>query len=228
MIAGRWFVTPHAVRRYQERHRPDASRVQALAELALWSEVAEMSGHTRDGREEWRAPAWFPRSIRFVVSPSPREEGDHPQLVTVLPGKAPQWIWPIYEIERIFRSLVVREIPWSQCEFIIDREPLAKRRAWYATERQQQTDWYMENLCRARDKSRRLDPVKREEANRRERERHRIARAERLSGRACPECGSAVTTRGGRGVTPIYCSERCNRRVANRNWWRRRHASERK
>lgn len=224
MIDGRWFITPHAVRRYRERHRPDAGEMRALGELAVWSEIAEYNGRTRDGREEWRSPAWFPRTIRFVVAPAPTEKGAAPQLLTVLPGKPIGWLWVECEIENIFAALVVPEISWSVGEFILDRESLAGRRARYASERQEETHEYRRTLKRAakNSKKRLADPRTRTEYNRRERERHRIDRAERIAGRICPECGSPVTTRSGIGPTPIFCSVRCSHRVASRNWWQRK------
>lgn len=225
MILGRWFITPHAIERYRMRHRPDISNAAALTELCLWSDVAVLTGPTRTGDQEWRSPDWFPRRLRFIVSPTARSEGDRPQLVTVLPGKCPGWISVEYELEKIMSDLVVAPYPWGGG--VIDREWLASRRARYALARRSQDAEYQTILSRARASSRsRLEqPGVRDEMNRRLREQHRIDRAERVEGRVCRECGAPVTPRKGIGPTPIYCSQRCNHRVASRNWWRRQRAS---
>lgn len=227
MIDGRWFITPHAIRRYRERHRVDISDAQALRELTVWSEVATYSGPTRDGQEEWRSPSWFPRVIRFVVAPTPRSEGDRPQLVTVLPGARVGWFALDYDLETMFSSLHRRVDPWAD-GMVLDREWLASRRAAYAIERRENTIEYRGKLARARsDTKRRLsDPVARADYNRRQREGHRIARAERVAGRRCKECSGPVTPRRGIGPTPVFCSQKCSHRAASRAWCQRKRAKK--
>lgn len=81
---GRWFITPHAVRRYIERcpgARP-LTYEQALARLIRESEKAHMVKARRNpGEELWRGGK--PHRLRFVVA---RGNGGMPQLVTVLRG----------------------------------------------------------------------------------------------------------------------------------------------
>ena len=80
--AGRWFITPHAVRRYIDRVAPDATHEQALSALISHSETAHFV-RPRGTVEEWRAPR--PTRIRFRVDAS----GDSlPVLVTVLTAHA--------------------------------------------------------------------------------------------------------------------------------------------
>lgn len=94
MISGRWFVTPHAVHRYQERVRRGLTYEQALAELINAAESARFVRDTRDGLQLWRAGK--PTRARLIVGPG---EGGRMALVTVLPafdGMAPceeVWRW---------------------------------------------------------------------------------------------------------------------------------------
>lgn len=77
--AGRWFITPHAIRRYIEKMAPQASFDEALARLIQLSDSAHRVRATRDGCAIYRAPR--PSRIRLIVA----ERGPGlPQLVTVL------------------------------------------------------------------------------------------------------------------------------------------------
>lgn len=88
--AGRWFVTPHAVRQFAERALrmrlsngpiPDKLHRKIVGLIARDSEGAHMLKQLRrDGCEMWRGPK--PRRLRYVVDP--RGFG-LPVLVTVLP-----------------------------------------------------------------------------------------------------------------------------------------------
>lgn len=83
-LSGRWFITPHAVRRYIERC-PGARRLtyeQAFGQLISESELAHLVKARRNpGEELWRGGK--PHRLRFVVA---RGNGGLPQLVTVLRG----------------------------------------------------------------------------------------------------------------------------------------------
>jgi hypothetical protein len=81
-VAGRWFVTPHAVKRYRERVDRGVTYEVALARLVEMSEVAHRVSVRPDGVEVWRVGRRFGR-VRFCVQPA--GEG-LPQLLTVLPG----------------------------------------------------------------------------------------------------------------------------------------------
>ena len=86
MIAGKWFITPHAVRRYIERVDRSATYEQALAELIRWSEKAKPKKEVAPG-------IWFyrgPRPLRLRLRVSHKGEGQ-PQLLTVLKSKDPGW-----------------------------------------------------------------------------------------------------------------------------------------
>ena len=79
--AGRWFITPHAVRRFQQRVAPGLSYNAALSALIEHSESARRCGRKgantlyRSGR---------PQRLRFIVA----ERGPGlPQLLTVYGGK---------------------------------------------------------------------------------------------------------------------------------------------
>lgn len=81
MIKGRWFITPHAVRRYIERVDRRASYDGALAALAEFSHVAHRVRRLAPDVWLWRGPR--PLRLRFCVS----EAGPGaPQLITVLRG----------------------------------------------------------------------------------------------------------------------------------------------
>lgn len=79
-IPGRWFITPHAVRRYQDRVQSVPYEV-ALAELVRLSLRAHMVRQLHaDGTELWRGPK--PLRLRFIVGVS--SGGALPQLLTVI------------------------------------------------------------------------------------------------------------------------------------------------
>lgn len=77
---GRFFITPHAVRRYQERVRP-CSYEEALAALIEASKSAHKVKDLEPGVEVWRAPRRHGR-IRLRVS---TKGPGLPQVMTVLP-----------------------------------------------------------------------------------------------------------------------------------------------
>lgn len=87
MIDGAWFITPHAVRRFQERvYR--CSYEEALAALVEWSKVAvaEVIADRREGYVYYRGPKYTAngrrhRGRRLRVSFA---GGGRPQLVTLL------------------------------------------------------------------------------------------------------------------------------------------------
>lgn len=81
MIAGRWFITPHAIRRYQCRYRGNIRYNQALSELIKLSEVAHFVKTINSGVELWRTGK--PHRMRMIVSTRLPGQG---QLVTVLKG----------------------------------------------------------------------------------------------------------------------------------------------
>lgn len=223
MIEGRWFVTPHAVQRYRERHRPDISRRQALGELSLISEIATRKCRMRSGDYEFAIEQ--PRKIRLVVSHD--SEGELPALVTVLPGARVGWIDLRYDVEQEFDRLQVGG--WDDHLELLDRESLAMRRAKYAIERRENSILYRTITYRSRRSSKDKTPAQRIESARRERERHRIERAERVAGKTCArvDCYNPLTARRGTGPTPIFCSVRCSHLVAGKNYWKRNAASQR-
>jgi hypothetical protein len=77
--AGRWFITPHAVRRYIERVRPGIAYERALSDLVRLSVKAHHVKAIEGGAELWRGPK--PRRLRFIVA---QGMAGKPQLVTVL------------------------------------------------------------------------------------------------------------------------------------------------
>jgi hypothetical protein len=79
MIPGRWFITPHAVRRYIMRVRPGLTYEQGLGELIQLSERAHYVKNLDNKAQLWRAGK--PIRLRFVVIPSTRGLS---ALVTVL------------------------------------------------------------------------------------------------------------------------------------------------
>lgn len=89
MIAGRWFITRHAVDRYRERIRPGLSYEQALAELIRLSEQSHFVKALDGGIEFWRTGR--PHRLRFRVSTRSSARGGKPQLLTVLAGKDYGW-----------------------------------------------------------------------------------------------------------------------------------------
>ena len=79
---GRFYVTPHALRRYTERCRPHLSPARALDELVSVADRAERVRVFADGHELWRGPkrAAVPRLL-FLVAP--RSEGVLPAICTI-------------------------------------------------------------------------------------------------------------------------------------------------
>ena len=87
MIAGKWFITPHAVRRYIERVDRSASYEQALAELVRCSERARRVKEIARG--VWLYREGKPRRLRFRVAVAPVTADGRPgkpQLLTVMRG----------------------------------------------------------------------------------------------------------------------------------------------
>lgn len=82
MIAGRWFITPHAVRRFIERYCPTLTYEQALGHLVEAALVAHRDGLYKGGPAE----IWRVGPLSMVVGP-PRGEWVAPQLITVLRPK---------------------------------------------------------------------------------------------------------------------------------------------
>jgi len=79
--SGRWFVTPHAVRRYIERVDRRASYEEALDRLIDMSARAHRVRSLDDGTELWRVGRTDGK-LRFRVRAG--VDGKLPQLVTVL------------------------------------------------------------------------------------------------------------------------------------------------
>lgn len=85
-MAGRWFITPHAVRRYIERIAPRLTYEQALAELVRYSDTARRVKEISPGVALYRSGR--PHRLRFRVS----ETGPGlPQLLTVMGGHDKWW-----------------------------------------------------------------------------------------------------------------------------------------
>lgn len=80
-VAGRWFISPHAVRRYQRRVAPGLSYEQALADLVRLSTDAHHVRTLATGLDLWRGPK--PQRLRCYVG---QGTGALPVLVTVLAG----------------------------------------------------------------------------------------------------------------------------------------------
>lgn len=79
MMGGKWFITPHAVRRYQERIDPTLTYNEALTALIRHSEKARRVKHWRDNLTLYRSGK--PQRLRFLVA----EDGS--TLVTVYGGR---------------------------------------------------------------------------------------------------------------------------------------------
>ena len=86
MIAGKWFITPHAVRRYIERADRRCTYEQALAELVRLSESARPIKETSPG--VWLYRTGKPLRLRLTVS---TVGPGLPQLVTVKGGHDKWW-----------------------------------------------------------------------------------------------------------------------------------------
>ena len=76
---GRWFITPHAVRRYVERCRPGLSYERALGELVEASEAAKLVREIEPGILLYVGPK--PHRWRYRVATGGT---GLPQLLTVL------------------------------------------------------------------------------------------------------------------------------------------------
>lgn len=81
MTAGKWFITPHAVKRYIERVDRRATYEQALADLVRFSEVARSIKELSPG--VWLYRGGRPLRLRFTVAMG---GPGLPQLVTVKTG----------------------------------------------------------------------------------------------------------------------------------------------
>lgn len=77
--SGRWFVTPHAVRRYITRVHPWMTYEQALSAIIKDSMRAHFV-RADHGSELWRGPK--PHRVRYRIA---SREAGLPQLITVLP-----------------------------------------------------------------------------------------------------------------------------------------------
>lgn len=80
-VAGAFFITPHAVKRYQERCCGVCDYNVALGELIKITSSAHFVKKTNDDFEVWRTGK--PLRMRFIVS---RKNRGLPQVVTVLNG----------------------------------------------------------------------------------------------------------------------------------------------
>lgn len=76
---GRFFATPHAVRRFRDRIRPHLSYDQARRQLLRIAATAHPVKERRDGNWLWRAAK--PTRLRLVIGAG---EGPLPAIVTVL------------------------------------------------------------------------------------------------------------------------------------------------
>lgn len=85
--AGRWFVTPHAVRQYRLRCRSAGKLTyeEALADLVRMSEAAHRVKELKTGIALYRGPR--PHRLRFIVAETPNVRGNLPQLITCYGGK---------------------------------------------------------------------------------------------------------------------------------------------
>lgn len=81
--SGKFFVTPHAVHRYQERVHHGISYEKALSEIIEEAERAHYVKPYKGGAQCWRGAK--PMRLRLVVSP-PNGKGKLPQIITVLPA----------------------------------------------------------------------------------------------------------------------------------------------
>lgn len=138
--------------------------------------------------------------------------------------------WPYLRLEIEAEFLGIERALREQAHYVLlERRDWhkARRRDLYDTHRQANDSVYRCAIARARINSflrrREYGP----ELQRIKSAKAQAVRAQRIAGRTCPECGEPVTRNSGIGVTPKYCSTRCSRRVASRNWWRRNHGSKR-
>ena len=84
-IEGNWFITPHAIQRYQEiqYHRPRLSQEKARQELIEESLKAKPLRQLNE--TTWLFRGAKPLRLRFMVSFEVSEENPMPQLITVIP-----------------------------------------------------------------------------------------------------------------------------------------------
>lgn len=89
---GRFFITPHAIKRYIQRYRPYISEERALEELILITSAGRYVEPARGcgGGELWKGPRIGRKArqdvrsrLRFVVRDA-ANEGELPQVITVL------------------------------------------------------------------------------------------------------------------------------------------------
>lgn len=85
MIAGRWFITPHAVTRYRQRIAPHLTYEHALAELIRASQTAHRCTPRHDVPGAWLWRGGRPLRLRFIVQERV-PPGSLPQLLTVYGG----------------------------------------------------------------------------------------------------------------------------------------------
>lgn len=88
MIRGRWFITPHAVRRYIERVHPELTYDEALLVLTKLSELARRVKEIEPGIALWRGPR--PERLRCIVAEN-ADGGRLPQLLTLYQGHDYEW-----------------------------------------------------------------------------------------------------------------------------------------
>lgn len=80
VIAGPWFVTPHAVERYKHWARFEGSDQEALGRIVNEARRAHHVKKLESGTDLWRGPG--PQRLRYIVGPG---EGELPALITVMP-----------------------------------------------------------------------------------------------------------------------------------------------
>lgn len=83
MIAGRFFVTPHAVERFRARIAPRLSYDQALGVIARSLESADRWKKAKSRPDHYWLRTRRPYALRVLVGPG---EGPLPAVVTILPG----------------------------------------------------------------------------------------------------------------------------------------------
>lgn len=140
--------------------------------------------------------------------------------------------WPKMHLEVLLEFARAQRAPgrrprWTAPEDLLwwtwHRERL-RERAHYGAHRAADDAWYRERLRRSAVRYR-TSQVARSWYEQWHAAR-RLRRALTVAPRLCPECGAPVLPRDkGRGTRPRFCSVRCNRRAANRAWWRRNHGA---
>lgn len=223
--AGRWFITPHAVERYIERHRPELGYARALGELVLWSEVATercptVNGHFVECHSE------FPAKLRFVVSYASACAGTEelPVLVTALPkSRRPRWVNLPLDVALEFRRLENQEDKWNaRFEQMLPRW-LAERRVDYAMEKRANSIWYRTMLAKSRQWGKQRTAEDRALRATADRLYHTVRRNDEVSTRPpCPECGNPIALTKRMGRVRKFCSVQCTHRAAGRDWWYRK------